>query len=113
MYLDNSFSFTEISISLSENPDVDIWDIPFRFLRSTSIFFEIFFNELKPTFSAVREKIKVGSCCSIFFTTIGSRLTGNEGTLSTAFFTSTKTLSTSESSRVSTKIYPMFSLDAE
>ena len=43
----------------------------------------------------VKEKTTVGCCSSILVTTIGSRSIGNEGTLSTAFFTSNKMVSIS------------------
>ena len=83
------------------------------FLISFSIFFDIFFSDFKSIFLPVKEKITVGCCSSIFVITIGSRSAGNEGTLSTAFFTSKSIAFSSKLSSVSTKIDPEFSRDVE
>ncbi len=83
------------------------------FRISFSIFLETFFNDFRSIFFPVKENITVGCCSSTLVITIGSRSTGNEGTLSTAFFTSKSIASSSKSSSVSTRIVPEFSLDVE
>ena len=80
---------------------------------SFSIFFEIFFNDFRSIFLPVKENITVGCCSSILVITIGSRSNGNDGTLSTAFFTSNNIASSSKSSSVSTNMVPEFSLEVD
>ena len=113
LYLNKSSSVIEISISSSGKPETEICEIPSMFLMSFSIFFEIFFNDFRSIFLPVRENITVGCCSSILVITIGSRSTGNDGTLSTAFFTSNNIASSSKSSSVSTNMVPEFSLEVD
>ncbi len=90
LYANKSFSRTAISISSSGKPVIAICEMPCILRISFSIFLAYCFKVFKETPCPLTVKLIVGRKFSTFAITGGSNPTGNDGILSTAFFTSDK-----------------------